>query len=52
MKLMKAIAMSPVSIKDMPNPRKGLGMLEYVIFSRIAASVAIAKNQPKPDPTA
>lgn len=29
---MKAMPINPVIIKEIPNPRKGLGTLEYWIF--------------------
>ena len=51
-KLIKAIPMSPVIIKEMPKPRKGAGMLEYLSFSRMAAMAIIARNQPIPEPNA
>jgi len=47
---MNAIAINPVIMNVIPNPRSGEGMLEYRIFSRIAAIATIAKNQPKPEP--
>lgn len=46
----KAIPISPVKIKAIPNPRKAGGTFEYLIFSRIAAIAMIAKNQPNPPP--
>lgn len=49
-KLIKAIAIKPVIIKDMPNPRKAGGILEYRNFSFMAAILTIANNQPIPDP--
>jgi hypothetical protein len=50
-KLIKPIAINPVMINVIPNPLKGAGTFEYLIFSRIAAIANIAKNQPIPDPT-
>ena len=37
MKLINAIPIRPVMMKVMPNPRKGAGTFEYLIFSLIAA---------------
>ena len=50
MKLMNAIAISPVIIKVIPNPFNGAGMCAYLTRSLIAANPIIASNQPIPLP--
>ena len=47
---MKAIPISPVTIKVMPIPRRGAGTFEYASFSRIAAMPTIASIHPIPEP--
>ena len=47
---MKPRAIKPVIIKVIPKPFNGSGILEYVIFSLIAAIATIAKYQPIPEP--
>lgn len=49
-RLRKAIPINPVNKNAMPSPLSGAGTAEYFIFSLIAASATIAKNQPKPPP--
>lgn len=51
MKLMNAIAISPVIIKVIPNPFNGAGTCAYLILSLIAAKPTIASNQPIPLPS-
>ena len=50
MKLMNAIAISPVIIKVIPNPFNGAGMCAYLTRSLIAANPIMASNQPIPLP--
>ena len=47
---MKAIAMRPVIMKEIPIPCKCLGTLDYASFSRIVAKRTIANHHPHPDP--
>ncbi len=49
-KLIKAMAINPVSIKVIPKPLKGAGIFEYRNFSRMADNATIARNQPTPEP--
>jgi hypothetical protein len=51
-KVIKAIPIKPVRIKEMPSPLRGLGISEYLSFSRIAAILTIARNHPIPEPSA
>ena len=44
------MAINPVRSIVMPNPLKGVGMLEYCSFLRMAAMAIIARAQPAPDP--
>ena len=51
MKLINAIAIKPVNMKVIPNPRNGAGTFEYRIFSLIAEIAMIASAQPTPEPS-
>jgi len=50
MNIIKAIPINPVIINVIPNPLRGAGTFEYLIFSLIAAIPTIASNQPTPEP--
>ena len=52
MKVIIAMAIRPTVMNVMPSPLSGAGTLLYAIFSRIAASETIARNQPMPEPSA
>jgi hypothetical protein len=47
----KARAIRPVRMNEIPSPLNGAGIFEYLIFSLIAAIPMIAMAQPTPEPT-